>query len=254
MPDATDAAARSAPLRRRPRRSCRSKPRGLVFAGSRSYAGGRRLAAPRAGAAHGRDGTEWGRQKPPAEDAAWDRATVERRRDLGGRRGERGRAGEAGDGVSTADTAEALRRSQYPFRAQRLRRLRSARADGTNSVPIAPSASRSGARAALVRWRAATAGLGSRFGARSRDPVPGRACASLDPASTQAVEELIETAHAEGTKIVLVTHDIGQARRLADEVIFLHHGRIIEQAPAAGFFAAPSTTAARAYLGGLIPL
>ncbi len=79
-------------------------------------------------------------------------------------------------------------------------------------------------------------------------------CASLDPASTQAVEELIETAHAEGTKIVLVTHDIGQARRLADEVIFLHHGRIIEQAPAARFFAAPSTTAARAYLGGLIPL
>ena len=79
-------------------------------------------------------------------------------------------------------------------------------------------------------------------------------CASLDPASTQAVEELIETAHAEGTKIVLVTHDIGQARRLADEVIFLHHGRIIEQAPAAQFFAAPSTTAARAYLGGLIPL
>ena len=79
-------------------------------------------------------------------------------------------------------------------------------------------------------------------------------CASLDPASTQAVEELIETAHAEGTKIVLVTHDIGQARRLADEVIFLHHGRLIEQAPAARFFAAPSTTAARAYLGGLIPL
>jgi tungstate transport system ATP-binding protein len=79
-------------------------------------------------------------------------------------------------------------------------------------------------------------------------------CASLDPASTQAVEELIETAHAEGTKIVLVTHDIGQARRLADEVIFVHHGRLIEQAPAARFFAAPSTTAARAYLGGLIPL
>ena len=71
-----------------------------------------------------------------------------------------------------------LRRSveaNIRFVAQRLRRLRSARADGTNSVPIAPSASRSGARAALVRWRAATAGLGSRFGARSRDPVPGRA-------------------------------------------------------------------------------
>jgi tungstate transport system ATP-binding protein len=79
-------------------------------------------------------------------------------------------------------------------------------------------------------------------------------CSSLDPASTHAVEELIETAHADGAKIVLVTHDIGQARRLADEIVFLHQGRFVEHAPAAQFFAAPKAGAARAYLAGRIPL
>lgn len=53
--------------------------------------------------------------------------------------------------------------------------------------------------------------------------------ASLDPASTLAVEELIGAAHARGTSILLVTHDLGQARRLADEVVFVHHGRITDQ-------------------------
>lgn len=78
--------------------------------------------------------------------------------------------------------------------------------------------------------------------------------ASLDPASTHAVEELIDWAHAQGTRIIMVTHDIGQARRLADEIVFLHHGRLVEMAPAADFFARPVSEAARAYLEGRIPL
>ena len=78
-------------------------------------------------------------------------------------------------------------------------------------------------------------------------------CANLDTASTRAVEDMIEQAHAEGTKIVLVTHDIGQARRLADELVFLHHGRLCEVTPAARFFAGPGSQAARAYLDGRIP-
>ncbi len=76
--------------------------------------------------------------------------------------------------------------------------------------------------------------------------------ASLDPASTLAVEEMIGRAHAAGTKIVLVTHDLGQARRLADEVVFLHRGRVTEQTPAAWFFARPRSEPARAYLAGRI--
>ena len=76
--------------------------------------------------------------------------------------------------------------------------------------------------------------------------------ASLDPASTLAVEELIADAYDRGTAIVLVTHDLGQARRLADEVVFLHRGRVLEQTPAARFFAEPVSGPARAHLAGQI--
>ena len=78
--------------------------------------------------------------------------------------------------------------------------------------------------------------------------------ASLDPASTLAIERLIQQAHERGTKIVLVTHDTGQARRLADEVVFLHRGRIEEHSPAARFFEAPASPRARAFLEGRLVL
>jgi tungstate transport system ATP-binding protein len=78
--------------------------------------------------------------------------------------------------------------------------------------------------------------------------------ANLDPASTLAIEQLIQSAHDEGTKIVLVTHDVGQARRLADEVVFLHRGRVEEQSPAASFFAAPASAQASAFLEGRLVL
>ena len=78
--------------------------------------------------------------------------------------------------------------------------------------------------------------------------------ANLDPASTLAVEQLIQQAHDAGTKIVLVTHDVGQARRLADEVVFLHRGQVEEQSPAGRFFDAPASAAARAFLAGRLVL
>jgi tungstate transport system ATP-binding protein len=74
--------------------------------------------------------------------------------------------------------------------------------------------------------------------------------ASLDPAATRAVEELILKIHQAGTKIVMTTHDLGQARRLAQEVLFLHHGRLIERAPAAAFFTAPRSAEAAAFIQG----
>ncbi len=76
--------------------------------------------------------------------------------------------------------------------------------------------------------------------------------ASLDPASTLAVEELIGRADADGTKIVLVTHGLGQARRLADEVVFLHRGQVAEHTPASTFFSRPRSAPARAFLAGEI--
>jgi tungstate transport system ATP-binding protein len=75
-------------------------------------------------------------------------------------------------------------------------------------------------------------------------------CASLDPAAARAVEEIIGTLASRGTKIVMTTHDLGQARRLAGDVLFLHRGRMREHAGAAAFFAAPATPEAAAFLRG----
>jgi tungstate transport system ATP-binding protein len=77
-------------------------------------------------------------------------------------------------------------------------------------------------------------------------------CASLDPSSTKAIEDLIEAVHAAGTKIILVTHDLGQAKRLSDDVLFLHAGRLAEHTPARDFFPKPKTAPAQAFLAGEI--
>ena len=73
---------------------------------------------------------------------------------------------------------------------------------------------------------------------------------SLDPAATRAIEEMIAAIHAEGVKIVMTTHDLGQARRVADEVLFLNHGQLLEHTPAARFFEQPQSEAAQAFVRG----
>ncbi|MEG9861503.1 MAG: ATP-binding cassette domain-containing protein [Parvularculales bacterium] len=74
--------------------------------------------------------------------------------------------------------------------------------------------------------------------------------ANLDPASTRRVEDIVRLMGEEGTKIIMTTHDIDQARRLADEVVFLHQGTLLEKTPAKDFFTNPQTRAARAFLSG----
>ncbi|MEM7045547.1 MAG: ATP-binding cassette domain-containing protein [Pseudomonadota bacterium] len=76
--------------------------------------------------------------------------------------------------------------------------------------------------------------------------------ASLDPASVLTIEEVVRGAKASGTKVIFVTHDLNQARRLADDVLFLHHGQLLEQSAAETFFSAPRSEFARAYLEGRI--
>lgn len=76
--------------------------------------------------------------------------------------------------------------------------------------------------------------------------------ASLDPASTQAVERLVLEAQESGVAVVTVTHDSGQARRLADELVFLHAGRVAEAGSVARVLEAPRSEAARAWLEGRI--
>ena len=78
------------------------------------------------------------------------------------------------------------------------------------------------------------------------------ACANLDPASAAQIEALLLEARKKGQKIILITHDIAQARRLADDLIFLHQGQLCEHSLAKDFFARPKSAAARAYLDGQI--
>lgn len=77
--------------------------------------------------------------------------------------------------------------------------------------------------------------------------------ANLDPAATRAVETMIDAFHADGTKVVMTTHDLGQARRLADEILFIDRGRLVEHADARRFFDGPRTPEAAAYLRGDLP-
>jgi len=77
--------------------------------------------------------------------------------------------------------------------------------------------------------------------------------ASLDPGATHEVERVIAAMHDAGTKIVMVTHNLGQANRLGDEVLFLHQGQLIERAPVGTFFRSPASPEAAQFLEGELP-
>ncbi len=77
--------------------------------------------------------------------------------------------------------------------------------------------------------------------------------ASLDPAATREVERIVSAIHKAGTSIVMNTHNLGQARRLAEEIIFLHRGRIAERTSADLFFRQPQSAAAESFLKGELP-
>jgi len=74
--------------------------------------------------------------------------------------------------------------------------------------------------------------------------------ASLDPKATRAVEDIARTIHERGTTIVMTTHNLAQAKRLAGDVVFLHEGRAMEQTRASDFFVSPRTREAEAFLQG----
>lgn len=78
--------------------------------------------------------------------------------------------------------------------------------------------------------------------------------ASLDPASVQMIEQVVTKAHRDGVKVVFITHDLGQARRLADDVVFMHRGKLVEHTPAERFFDQPVSRAARDFVAGRIVL
>jgi tungstate transport system ATP-binding protein len=77
--------------------------------------------------------------------------------------------------------------------------------------------------------------------------------ASLDPTATREIEMVIRAFDAAGTKIVMATHNLGQARRLGDEVLYVHQGRLVERAPIDSFFKQPASAEAAAFLKGELP-
>lgn len=72
----------------------------------------------------------------------------------------------------------------------------------------------------------------------------------LDPGATRQIEEVIASLAREGMTIVMTTHDLGQARRLSQRILFLNKGQLLEDAPTQAFFAAPATPEAKAFIAG----
>jgi tungstate transport system ATP-binding protein len=77
--------------------------------------------------------------------------------------------------------------------------------------------------------------------------------ANLDPGATRDIESIVGQIHASGTKIVMTTHNLGQARRLGDEILFMSAGRLVERAPVDRFFSQPGTAEAASFIRGELP-
>lgn len=89
--------------------------------------------------------------------------------------------------------------------------------------------------------------------ALARDPAVlflDEPTASLDPVATKAVEDIIRAVSRRNIKIVMTTHDLGEARRLAGDIVLLHRGRVVETGAAESFFDTPQTPEARTFLAG----
>ena len=77
--------------------------------------------------------------------------------------------------------------------------------------------------------------------------------ANLDPGAVRDIESIIAQIHASGTKIIMTTHNLGQAKRLGDEILFLHQGRLVERAPVGRFFRQPAAREAAMFIRDEIP-
>jgi tungstate transport system ATP-binding protein len=135
----------------------------------------------------------------------------------------------------------ALRAAGIPYRAERIKELLSM--VGLAGLSKRPARRLSGGeqqRLALAR-------------ALARDPailLLDEPTASLDPASTKAIEDVISAIATRGIKVVMSTHDLGEARRIGGEIVLLHRGHVIESANAVEFLNSPKTDEGKAFLAG----
>ena len=89
--------------------------------------------------------------------------------------------------------------------------------------------------------------------ALARDPAVlflDEPTASLDPAATKAIEGIVRAISGRGVKVVMATHDLGEARRLAGDIVLLHRGVVIESGPADAFFTGPAADTAKRFIAG----
>jgi tungstate transport system ATP-binding protein len=77
--------------------------------------------------------------------------------------------------------------------------------------------------------------------------------AALDPTATEAVESLIREIRTDGARIVMTTHNLGQAMRISDDIVFIEAGRVREHTPSARFFSRPQSHEARLFIQGELP-
>ncbi|MDI1346082.1 MAG: ATP-binding cassette domain-containing protein [Pseudolabrys sp.] len=165
---------------------------------------------------------------------------------------------------SGSDSASKARRAIVFQRPAMLRRSAAANIDYALAGVSAPRAQRIDELLALV----GLSGLGSRPARRlsggeqqrlalaralARDPAIlflDEPTASLDPAATKAIEDIVRAVAARGVKVVMSTHDLGQAKRLAGDVVLLHRGRLAEHGPTPAFFDTPRSDEARQFIAG----
>ena len=77
--------------------------------------------------------------------------------------------------------------------------------------------------------------------------------AALDPSATEAVEQIIRSIRTDGARILMTTHNLGQAMRISDDIVFLAGGCIRERTPASRFFSRPQSPEARLFIQGELP-
>jgi tungstate transport system ATP-binding protein len=159
-----------------------------------------------------------------------------------------------------SDSASKARRAIVFQRPVMLRRSAAANIDYALAGAGGPRAQRIDELLALV----GLSGLGSRPArsrywrlalarALARDPAIlflDEPTASLDPAATKAIEDIVRAVAARGVKVVMSTHDLGQAKRLAGDVVLLHRGRLVEHGPAPAFFDTPRNEETRKFIAG----
>ena len=146
-----------------------------------------------------------------------------------------------------ANILHTLRIAGRPLRGRRAEADALLRVGGLEALADRPARALSGGeqqRAAMIRALAL----------RPRLLLLDEPCANLDPHSTAAIEALIRGASESGVKVVLVTHDLGQARRMAREIVVVDRGAIAERTPVRSFFENPTSAAGRAYRDGRLLL